>query len=329
MDKGGGYLQTLDALRGVAAIAVLLFHAPGIGEEFVPGGYLAVDLFFMLSGAVMAHSYRGRLALGLPSTTLLRWRAIRLWPMLALGALFGVLLHGGAASSLFLIPTFTSPASLFPANPPLWSLLFEAIAYVIFAVGLWRAGPRLLAALAVLAGLALIWLVVTSPHPLIDFGAHWPTAAAGLARVSFGFITGMMLWHLWQGAGSPRLASNLGWLLLPPLIAIMLLVPQTGGASALVAILVVFPIICWLALCWQVPQAGIARQLGNLSYPLYCIHMPLLVWLAAKTGAVLPWVLLLPILALMTERWIDRPMRKWLARIGNTPGDQTRIGIST
>jgi len=49
------HLLALDALRGVAAVSVMLFH---ISNGWLPCGYLAVDMFFMLSGFVLAFSLR-------------------------------------------------------------------------------------------------------------------------------------------------------------------------------------------------------------------------------------------------------------------------------
>jgi uncharacterized membrane protein len=53
---------TLDAMRGLAALAVAVFH---VYNPLVPGGYLAVDFFFVLSGFVLDRTYRPRFAAGL------------------------------------------------------------------------------------------------------------------------------------------------------------------------------------------------------------------------------------------------------------------------
>lgn len=67
-------LLTLDAMRGLAAIGVILFHLDFIGP-FAQSGYLAVDFFFLLSGLVIARAYQTRLDRGLPC-----WRRPKIDP---------------------------------------------------------------------------------------------------------------------------------------------------------------------------------------------------------------------------------------------------------
>jgi len=58
--------QVLDALRGCAALLVVEYHAAGMFFEYrPPSSYLAVDLFFLISGFVLAHSYGTKLVQGL------------------------------------------------------------------------------------------------------------------------------------------------------------------------------------------------------------------------------------------------------------------------
>ena len=57
------HFLTLDAMRGVAAITVVLFHGARLaGVQTMPHGYLAVDMFFALSGFVISRAYDRRLA---------------------------------------------------------------------------------------------------------------------------------------------------------------------------------------------------------------------------------------------------------------------------
>lgn len=95
--------HTLDAMRGVAALLVAVFHfgqglagpgqggqGLGLGRNFAPQGYLAVDLFFGLSGFVIALNYAGRLRAGMPWQSFARLRFIRLYPIYLTGALLGI-----------------------------------------------------------------------------------------------------------------------------------------------------------------------------------------------------------------------------------------------
>ena len=79
---------TLDLLRGIAAIGVMLYHNC---IDVVQSGYLAVDLFFILSGFVIALSYEDKLRNGLTLSSFLSTRFIRLWPMIAVGSVLGLL----------------------------------------------------------------------------------------------------------------------------------------------------------------------------------------------------------------------------------------------
>jgi len=73
--------EMLDLLRGIAALAVLIYHsAHFLGGQLLPGGYLAVDLFFMLSGFVIAHNYDSKIAAGMTLREFMLVRGIRLFP---------------------------------------------------------------------------------------------------------------------------------------------------------------------------------------------------------------------------------------------------------
>jgi hypothetical protein len=82
---------TLDGLRGIAAIMIVLFHSRAIVGHFYPASaYLSVDLFFALSGCVLEASYRDRLAAGLSTREFMTIRFIRLWPLFALSLPIGL-----------------------------------------------------------------------------------------------------------------------------------------------------------------------------------------------------------------------------------------------
>ena len=85
-------LLTLDAMRGVAAVSVLLLHVSVyLGTNFAPGGDLAVDFFFALSGFVIAKAYSTRILSGnLSLLGFAKTRIIRLYPLFFLGCMFGI-----------------------------------------------------------------------------------------------------------------------------------------------------------------------------------------------------------------------------------------------
>ncbi|MWV27318.1 acyltransferase family protein [Erythrobacter sp. GH3-10] len=140
--------HTLDAIRGVAAIVVAYYHFLagagylGFGQPWIQG-YLAVDLFFALSGFVIALSYEDKLRDGMGVGTFMMRRIIRLYPLFFLGLILGggflvlramlgatpdysvseVALEFGA--NLFMLPTLRQDW-LFPLNIPAWSLFFRS-----------------------------------------------------------------------------------------------------------------------------------------------------------------------------------------------------------
>ena len=68
-------------MRGMAAIAILIYHAEKyLGMQLLPNAYLAVDLFFLLSGFVIAHNYDGKFTGGMSLTNFMVQRLIRLYP---------------------------------------------------------------------------------------------------------------------------------------------------------------------------------------------------------------------------------------------------------
>ena len=81
----------LDALRGIAALAVLAYHFRWFysPEYCFPGGYLAVDLFFLLSGFVIGHAYDEKIQGGMTSAIFIERRLIRFLPLLWLGIAIG------------------------------------------------------------------------------------------------------------------------------------------------------------------------------------------------------------------------------------------------
>jgi peptidoglycan/LPS O-acetylase OafA/YrhL len=155
--------EALDGLRGVAAVVVICFHARRPNHltqnEFLGHGYLAVDLFFILSGFVISSSY---------STTLTDFgrirkfvclRFFRVYPLhLAVLAAFVVIelvklwsLRSGMlmpdhmpfannnsvnslVANIFLVHSLDVLGSL-SWNSPSWSISCEFVAYILFAIG--------------------------------------------------------------------------------------------------------------------------------------------------------------------------------------------------
>src|SRR5262245_60033816 len=83
--------EVLDGLRGWAAISVMLMqYSENTANPLFKNADIAVDLFFILSGFVLMHSYRKKLLLGLSAREYIRKRIIRLYPMFAISMAIGI-----------------------------------------------------------------------------------------------------------------------------------------------------------------------------------------------------------------------------------------------
>jgi peptidoglycan/LPS O-acetylase OafA/YrhL len=114
----GHRFATLDYLRGVAALAIVLLHFRyGLGVKLLPYGYLAVDFFFVLSGFVLAHAYEERLLAGMTPADFMRARLIRLYPLYAIG-------------TVIIIAAVTLSGELHWANPMSTVTVLSAMAFL-------------------------------------------------------------------------------------------------------------------------------------------------------------------------------------------------------
>ncbi|WP_336957985.1 acyltransferase [Sphingobium aquiterrae] len=297
--------HTLDALRGIAAIAVIGLHAHDQTlARLLPRSYLAVDLFFMLSGFVLALAYGARLADGLSAGRFMLMRAIRLYPLYMASILFGItallthllvpdphyspmriLATAGAALLLVPVPPAVSvgPGTLFPINHPSWSLFFELAANLLFALLARRLGNRVLAML-ILAGVAANIAAVIAFGSL-EAGYNWGSIWAGAGRTLFGFFGGVALARIWQTTDRR--------IVLPPLLILaapvaMFAIPTKGpldGVIDLALTIVAFPLLLLVAAASAPDKRWSAAfdELGTASYGIYILQMPaifLVAWMA-------------------------------------------------
>lgn len=201
---------SLDGLRGVAAIAVMLFH---VGQSYqsplMASGYLAVDLFFILSGFVLAKRYTKELAGGLGTKAFMLARLERLYPIFLVGVVIGLFRSLGAmalgvdaaptslelvrqlALNGLILPDVFSDRTLFPLNTPAWSLFFEFVVNLLFAAALYRFNHRKLAALVGISYAIMLFGLIG--HGTLDIGWSRSEMLYGLARATAGFGAGMLL----------------------------------------------------------------------------------------------------------------------------------------
>jgi peptidoglycan/LPS O-acetylase OafA/YrhL len=276
--------EALDGLRGIAALAVLIFHVSGpFGGVLAPRGYLAVDFFFVLSGFVIAEAYEDRLAAGGWFWPFMRKRLVRLWPLMALGILLGLgaflwkwRLGGGPqpaalalmlVSALLIIPTAIFN-NTFPYNSGEWTLFYELLVNATYGrVVRYVTTSRLLAFVAVAAAaLAFVMIRYHSPFGGGLVLSEWPE---GLARAVFSFSAGLLIHRLQPRIRIPALAAAAGMVAIFSIPAL----PIPTWAVDLPAILLVFPLI--VAGAANASGGRASRLSGRLSYPLYAIHIPI------------------------------------------------------
>ncbi len=306
------HFQILDALRGVAAIVVVLFHVLEIysngdhTKQLINHGYLAVDFFFMLSGYVMAHAYDDRWNT-MTLKDFFKRRIIRLHPMIILGMTIGAICFYFGESPVFpkiadtslwqlmlvmligytLIPLPTSMDirgwnEMHPLNGPAWSLFFEYIANILHALILRKLSKLILSILVIIAAVALIHLAVTSPKG--DIIGGWSIEPEqlrfGFTRLLFPYMAGMLLRRLIK----PIDRKNT-FLLCSLLLILILSIPRIGSNDNLwqnglfdsLAIIIVFPLIIYLGAIGEVKSKfseKVCTFLGDISYPIYIIHFP-------------------------------------------------------
>ena len=336
--------HTLNGMRGIAALAVVMMHTQWwLGKIHPAIVSLAVDFFFVLSGFVIAYAYQEPLRAGLRRRDFMLARFIRLYPMFVIGLVLGIAVtwtygrpshltpfFGTIGFNLFMLPyPLQYPAkidNLFPLDFPAWSLFYELIAYVIFAILTPRLNNRRLAVLIAIGFLALIVTGVTEGS--LDRGTWRPSLLGGLARVTFSFFAGVALYRLWLRHPT-RIRLH------PAILFVLLVLPLTWRPNEgpfawlyeLAVITLWMPSMVWLGSGSTAKGVWlqICIALGALSYPLYIVHAPLLKvagqygnWQGAVFfGHTAPWgalglIFLLGAFAWLLATYVDAPVRRWL-----------------
>ncbi|WP_162252310.1 acyltransferase [Mesorhizobium sp. Root102] len=272
----GGRLHGLDALRGVAAIAVAVHHLARIykfpASPFSPS--ISVDLFFILSGFVMARTYEDRLRHDMTTLRFIGLRYRRLFLPLAVGSTIGLALvaansglaaHLVAAYALILcfLPVVGRPA--FPLNVPAWSLFVEIVCNILHGAILSKISNMQLLVVAVAAALVFI--------PSFTMGLSlWSPAFTSvlwlIPRELTCYLVGIWIFRTY---GDAPLGSR-------PILAVCAFALALGLASINAPLemlaLVCCPFIVRASL--GMPRMRWAIWAGAISYPLYATHVPVL-----------------------------------------------------
>ena len=362
------HYNILDGLRGAAALMVVWYHvfegfafAEGSAIDVFNHGYLAVDFFFMLSGFVISYAYDDRwnkMSMG----DFFKRRLVRLHPMIVMGAVIGTvtfLLGGcmkwdgtvtpmpGVALAFFLTCCFI-PAwpgvmhevrgngEMFPLNGPAWSLFFEYIGNICYALFIRRFSTKVLTIWTAILGVIYAWFAIFNVSGYESVGVGWTimdnvNIFGGLLRMMFPFSLGMLLARNFK----PTRVRGIFWIAISVLFALFFVpfFPSVNGICVngifeMCCIMLIFPSLVWLGASGVTSDKAsttVCKFLGDLSYPLYIVHYPVMylfyAWLIKNqlytlgdTWQVVACVYITNVvLAYVALKLYDEPIRKWLA----------------
>ncbi len=363
------HYHLLDGLRGVAALMVIWYHvfegyafAGGTTIDTFNHGYLAVDFFFILSGFVIGYAYDDRWGKNFTMKDFIKRRLIRLHPMVIMGAVVGAITfyiqgsvqwdgtHIGISMvmlsllcTIFFIPAMPGVGyevrgngEMFPLNGPCWSLFFEYIGNILYALFIRRLSNKALTIVVVLLGVALASFAIFNVSGYGNIGVGWTLDGVnfigGLLRMLFPFSMGMLLSRNFK----PMKLRGAFWICTLIMIALFA-VPYLEGTKSICTngiyeafcIIIAFPILLWIGASGTTTDkksTQICKFLGDISYPIYVIHYPFMylfyAWLIKNqlftlgetwqvALCVYAWNILFAYLCL---KLYDEPVRKYLAK---------------
>ena len=361
------HYELLDGLRGVAALLVICYHifegfATSPLDQHFNHGYMAVDFFFILSGFVIGYAYDDRWKTTLTLKGFFKRRLIRLHPMVIMGALLGAVSYCIQGSvkwdgtqvpftmvlialllNLFLLPVVPGTGAdvrgnneMYPLNGPSWSLFFEYIGNILYALFIRKFSTRALTVLVIAAAAGLASFGISNLSGYGHLGVGWSmidyNLLGGFLRLMFSFSVGLLMSRIFK----PAKVKGAFWIC-SAVLAVLFTVPHLGGTDRLwinglyesVCAIVIFPALVWLGASGKTTYkvtSTVCKFLGDISYPLYVVHYPLMYlfyWWLWSGEEKIPFSQAWPvavvviiasvILAYLCLRFYDIPLRKWLA----------------
>lgn len=364
--------EILDGLRGVAAMIVVAFHlfetySAGPTHQILNHGYLAVDFFFVLSGFVIGYAYDDRWD-RMTVWGFFKRRLVRLHPMIIAGTLIGAGLFYFSDAPMFglvmqtawwkmlliallgclMLPTPPSMdirgwSEINSLNGASWSLMWEYIANILYALFVRRFSKLMLGIFVALSALLTIDIAFNidtfgllearswAKYTVIGgFGLSPDQLYIGISRLLYPFFAGLLISRIGKLI---KVKAGFWWCSL--LIAAILVIPHIGGEEHLwidgaynaIAILFLFPLIVTMGAGSSVTgnrSVAICKFLGEISYPLYITHYPLIYvqmnWAARHQDAPLGTHICVAVaiflfaiaIAYACLKLYDEPVREWL-----------------
>ncbi len=337
----------LDGLRGVAVILVIIFHS-GLG--WLPGGFLGVSVFFTLSGflitSLLINECENTGRIDLKAFWGRRLRRLAPASLVVIAGVVGLAswlstsieasrIKGDAISATLYFSNWRfiysghSYGELFATPSPLqhlWSLSIEEQLYVVVPVliaGLFAMGLRRRAIgyvfLVAVAG-STIATMFTNSHELIYYGTH-TRAAELLLGSALACLFGQRIEKL-----AVNKAKSLSTLYIVPIVGVVVLsrfssVDSPWVYSGALTAFAGVSVICLIAAIQAGPVRSILSssplvRVGEVSYGLYLIHWPVIVWLNSErvdlqpTALFVLQVIVTVILTLVSYWLIEQPIRR-------------------
>lgn len=351
------HFHILDGMRGIAAISVVTFHfmemtTSDYSKNFIGHGFLAVDFFFCLSGFVIGYAYDDRLG-KMGVVEFFKSRLIRLHPLVVFGTLLGLLtfllvpfpatlsaypfsrLLPFVIAGLLMVPypyMIERGNNLFNINPPAWSLFWEYVANIVYALVLRRLHYRWLMMIAVLAAGGICYITYKDGNIMGGWsgGTFWD----GGVRIAYSFAAGLLVYRMkWI------IRSNAGFGVMALLVLAAVLSPfsKYNWLTEPFIIIIYFPFIIALGAGAKLRPSveKLCKFSGNLSYPLYMTHYAFL-WMfydyidkhklsgGQLALIIAPSVIVLIGFAYLVMNFYDGPVRKYFTerrkRVKSTMG---------
>lgn len=283
--------KTLDGMRGIAALTIVILHAKedfSIHPNGMPEAFLAVDFFFLLSGFVIANAYQSRLKKGLGWLEFMRIRWIRFYPLYIIGTLLGFIYAFGSmvkgnnsqhytplglslslAFSIFMLPSAFYLPNIFPFLFAAWSLFYELLVNAAYAVFFgFFLSPWSLLVFALNMTIVFIRFGGLSPR---DMG-FWPEVWICASRVAFSFSAGLLIQRLPEAK-----LRILPVFFMVALVMVLVFDPGNHFRTAFEFgfIFVIAPCLVYFASAVE-PSMGVETRVyeffGAISYAVYVLH---------------------------------------------------------
>ncbi len=326
-------IRSLTGIRGIAALYVAIYHSVhisnyaggSVSQIFLNNGYLSVDLFFILSGYVIALCYHKNFEGDFTKNTyyqFMRKRFARIYPMYFIVLCFGFVAINHLDGKLNFLTSLVLIAALFNNGfvvDHLWSLNTEWVAYIVFPIFIKVVYARQALSwsllLTIMAMSGVIWAIHLDPGGTIQTGSP-------LLRCFSAYMLGVVACKLtqqWPGFVSLTKRYSL---LLASAILSLLCFPRTEAIVIFLSFLLIVAISTDTDAVGQFMASKPIYFLGTISYSLYLIH-PFFVHILKSSYAYITsesWVfvgnciylILTVLLSYLTYTYIEKPAQRLL-----------------